>query len=193
MGLLKSENLISVSDYLAGELVSEIKHEYIGGSVHAMAGGKVRHNKAAMNSLGSLNSTLKGKTCQPFGSDMKVRIDLPSQTRFYYPDGMVVCDSLGDDETFQDRPVVVIEVLSDSTRRQDLGEKRDAYKAVPSLCVILIIDPSKVEVIVDRRSENGGFFTERYAALDETIPLLEISADLPLADIYEGISLGAGE
>jgi len=193
MGLPKTEVLISVSDYLEGELISEIKHEYIGGTVHAMAGGKNRHNQVSVNSLVSLGSSLKGKACRPFNSDTKVRIGMPNQIRFYYPDVVVVCDPLGQDLSFQDKPVVVIEVLSDSTRRQDLGEKRDAYKSIPSLCVILIIDPAKVEVIVDRRSENGGFFTEVYTSLSEMIPLPEISTELPLADIYEGISLGEGE
>lgn len=76
MGFLRTERLITVSDYLEGELVSEIKHEYIGGTVHAMAGAKVRHNKAAMNVSLSLGNSLKGKSCQPFGSDMKVRIEI---------------------------------------------------------------------------------------------------------------------
>ena len=107
---------ITIEDYLAGEQVSDVKHEYLGGTVHAMAGASNRHNTITTNSLGSLYGTLRGKPCQPFNSDTKVRIEFPDHTRFYYPDTMVVCDSNTDTDHSQDRPVVIIEVLSDSTR-----------------------------------------------------------------------------
>jgi Uma2 family endonuclease len=187
MALLKTNEIISVEDYLSGELIAETKHEYLGGVVHAMAGAKVGHNRAAGNVFRFLGNSLDGKPCEPFNSDMKVRIELPEQTRFYYPDVMVVCDSLGDDEAYQDKPVVVVEVLSESTRRVDMGEKREAYRAVATLRVILIVDPERPHVTVDRRCANGGFDTEFYTALDQVIPLPEISAELRMADVYAGM------
>ena len=188
MALLNQEGLISVEDYLAGELVSEIKHEYLGGVVHAMFGGKVRHSAASGNVFASFFNSLRGKGCQPFNSDMKVRLYLPTQTRFYYPDLQVICESLDDDASFQDKPVVV-EVLSDSTRRGDLGEKRDAYLAVASLMVLMIIDPARPWVQLDRRSANGGFSQEFYQSLEDVISLPEIECEFPVAEIYEGITL----
>ena len=189
MALLNQEGLISVEDYLAGELVSEIKHEYLGGVVHAMSGGKVRHSAASGNVFASFFNSLRGKGCQPFNSDMKVRLDLLTQTRFYYPDIQVVRESLDDDASFQDKPVVVVEVLSDSTRRVDLGGKRDAYLAVASLKVLMIIDPARPWVQLDRRSANGGFSHEFYQSLEDVISLPEIECELPVAEIYEGITL----
>lgn len=189
MELLKTNGIVSVEEYLSGELVSEIKHEYLGGIVHAMAGGKVRHSKAAVNICRFLGNALEGKPCQPFSRDMKVRIELPEQTRFYYPDAMVVCDSLDDDSTYQDKPVVVIEVLSEFTKRVDMGEKRDAYRAVSTLRVLLLVDPERPYVTVDRRRENGGFDTEVFASLDQIIPLSEVSAEIRMADIYSGIEV----
>ena len=189
MALEKTSELISVEEYLEGELISEVKHEYLSGVVHAMAGGKMRHNKAATNASGSLYSSLKGKTCQPFNSDTKVRIHLPNQVRFYYPDLQVICGSVDEDATFTDRPSVVIEVLSDSTRRIDLGEKRDAYLLIPSLRVLIIIDPAKLSVKVDRRTPHGSFNPEFYDQLEQVIDLPEIDTKLPIADIYQGINL----
>lgn len=189
MALLKTDEIISVEEYLSGELIAETKHEYLGGVVHAMAGGKIRHHRVSGNIYFRLRNALDGKPCEPFNSDMKVRIELPEQTRFYYPDVMVVCDSLDDDESYQDKPVVVVEVLSESTRRVDMGEKREAYRAIFTLRVMLIVDPERPHVTVDRRCPNGGFDTEFYTALDQVIPLPEISAELRMADVYAGLEL----
>lgn len=161
----------------------------LGGVVHAMAGGKIRHNKVSGNVYRFPGNALEGKPCQPFHSDMKVRIELPEQTRFYYPDVMVVCDSLDDDESYQDKPVVIVEVPSASTARVDLGEKRAAYRAVPTLRVLLFIDPDKPHVTVDRRRENGGFDTEYHGNLEEVIPLAEVSGELRMREIYSGLEI----
>lgn len=120
--------LISVEQYLAAEQDAAIRHEYLGGYVYAMAGAKIIHNRITASALVSLGSRLRGKPCEAFNSDVKVRIQLSSHTRFYYPDAMVVCESNPDQQTWQDRPVVIVEVASESTRRVDQGEKREAYQ-----------------------------------------------------------------
>ncbi len=187
MVALEHPELISIGEYLAGEEGSPVKHEYIAGVVHAMAGATNQHNTVALNSLITLGGQLRGKPCQPFNSDTKVRIEFPSHIRFYYPDAMVVCQPNAASDHFQDRPVVVIEVLSDSTRRADLQEKRDAYLTLPSLKVLLLVESEAPLVQVYRRRQEGGFATERYAGLEETIPLPEVDAELPLADLYQRV------
>ncbi|WP_353568746.1 Uma2 family endonuclease [Haloferula sargassicola] len=76
---------ISVDDYLHGEEIAETKHEYIGGEVHAMAGGTRDHSAIAANAIGSLFGLLRGKPCRPFTSDLKVRIDFPDMSAFTIP------------------------------------------------------------------------------------------------------------
>src|SRR5579862_9959104 len=110
MSAAKKLNLISVEDYLGGELVSSIKHEYVAGVVYAMAGARNAHNRIATNSLAALAGRLRGKRCEAFNSDTKVRIELPTHFRFYYPDAMVVCSPNPDDDSFQDEPAVLVEV-----------------------------------------------------------------------------------
>ena len=88
----QTEELVSVEEYLAGELIAETKHEYLGGVIHAMSGSRAGHNRISGNVYRFLGNALEGKPCEPFNSDMKVRIELPEQTRFYYPDVAVVCD-----------------------------------------------------------------------------------------------------
>ena len=185
MTALKQPDFITVHDYLAGEEINGKKHEYLGGTVHAMAGATIRHNNIGTNCLGLLHGQLRGKSCQPFNSDTKVRIEFPDHTRFYYPDAMVVCQSNPQMDHFQNQPVVIIEVLSDSTRRADLGEKRDAYLTIPSLKVLLFVEPDAPSVTLHRRQLEGGFAIERHSGLGAVIPLPEIEASLSLADVYE--------
>lgn len=187
MSAVKQPHFITVHDYLAGEEISSTKHEYLGGTVHAMAGATNQHNSIAVNSLASLHGQLRGKSCQPFNSDTKVRIEFPDHTRFYYPDAMVVCQTNPASDHFQNQPVVIIEILSDSTRRADLGEKRDAYLTIPSLKLLLFVEPDSPAVTLHRRLPEGGFAIERYTGLDATILLPEIDASLSLADLYERV------
>jgi len=140
----------------------------------------------------SLYNQLRGQPCEPFNSDMKVRVQMPSHTRFYYPDGMVVCSPNLPEDPYQDRPVVIAEVISESTRRTDEGEKREAYLTIPTLRVLLLIETDQPRVVAYRRDAEmagsaGGFRSELYAGLEEIVPLDEISAELALRDLYERV------
>ena len=186
MSAAETLNLISVEDYLAGELVSPIKHEYLGGVVHAMEGARNLHNTIAGNVLGSLHARLRGRRCRPFNSDTKIRVLLPTHWRFYYPDVSVIGRPNPLDDSFQDDPAAIFEVLSKATRRIDDGEKKDAYLTIPSLFAYVLVEQESAAVVVYRRTEQG-FVREVYLGLDAILPLAEIEAELPLAEIYEGV------
>jgi Uma2 family endonuclease len=186
MTAAKKLNLISVEDYLAGELVSPIKHEYLGGMVYAMAGSRNLHNVIAGKIFGNLFGRLRGQKCQPFNSDTKIRVRLPNQVRFYYPDVSIICRPNPPDDSFQDEPAAIFEVLSKGTRRTDEGEKKDAYLMVGSLCVYALVEQDAPHVVVFRRTEQG-FVRETYEGLDSVVPLWEIETELPLAEIYDGV------
>ena len=179
-------NLVSERDYLAGEELSSVKHEYVGGSVHAMAGAGNLHNIIALNFAGEFRNRLKGQPCQPFNSDTKVRIRLPTHVRYYYPDALVVCRPNPTSDSFQDEPVVIVEVLSDSTRRIDEGEKRDAYFTIPSLRVYLLVEQDAAVVVAYRRTEQG-FVREVYSGRETILPLPEIQIELPLSEVYDRV------
>lgn len=167
-----------------------MKHEYLGGVVHAMAGASNRHHMIASNFLGALIARFRGKSCQPMNSDTKVRITFPDHTRFYYPDAMVVCQRNPDEDHFQDQPVLVVEVPGDSTRRADLTGKRDAYLTISSLRVLVFVEPDEARVLLYRRSlPQGGFAVEEYAGPEAVIPLPELDTEIPLAELYERVAL----
>ena len=187
MTALKKPDFLTVSEYLAGEEISDTKHEYLDGTVHAMAGATLQHNDIAGNCFAFLHGQLRGKPCQPYNSDTKVRIVFPNRARFYYPDAMVVCQSNPRTDHFQNQPVVIIEVLSDSTRRTDIGEKCAAYLTIPSLKVLLFVEPDAPSVTLHRRQPDGEFGIELHSGIEAVIPLPEIEASLPLADVYERV------
>jgi Uma2 family endonuclease len=180
----------SVEEYLALEEQSLTKSEYIDGWIRAMTGATNRHSCVAINSLVFLANQLKGKRCQPFGSDTKVRIDREGTKRFYYPDVQVVCQSNDPLSVFQDQPVLIIEVLSPSTRRYDLDEKMTAYLTIPSLESYIALEQHQPIAIVMRRA-NGGFLRQTVQGIEETIDLPFLGCSLPMREIYDGIEFTA--
>ena len=190
MSTAKKLDLVSVEDYLAGELNSPLKHEYLGGAVYAMAGARNARNLIATNTVVAVGSRLRGRRCRPFNSDTKIRIQLPGHVRFYYPDVSVVCRPNPQTDSFQDEPAALIEVLSRATRRIDEGEKKDAYLTIPSLGVYLLVEQEAPAVVALRRTAHG-FVREVYQGLDAVIPLPEIEMELPLAEMYDTLDFAA--
>ncbi len=183
---------VSVDQYLTGEVNSAVKHEYVGGAVYAMAGAQNIHNSIAGNLFLAFGTRLRGSKCRPFNSDTKVRVKLRDHVRFYYPDMQVTCHPNPPDDTYQDNPILVVEVLSPSTRRVDEEEKKEAYLSIPTLEVYLLVDSSNREVVIYQRGETG-FQRDILAGEDAKIPLSCLGFDLPIQEIYEGVQLPALE
>jgi len=177
---------VTVDDYLAAEESAFGKSEYVDGWVRAMTGGSVRHSSVKINCSASLVNALKGHRCRPYDSDMKVRVRRAGTARFYYPDLQVVCDSSPSTSAYQDSPVLIIEVLSPSTRSYDLDEKMNAYLQIPSLQCYIVLEQHQPVAIVLRRSE-GGFLRQQIEGIDETIALPFLDCELAMRDIYDRI------
>lgn len=179
-------NLISVEDYLAGELTSPIKHEYVGGVVHAMAGARNIHNLIATNIIVAAGRRLPDGGCRVYNSDTKLRVQVGDQLRFYYADVPIICEPNPPTDTFQDKPAVIFEVLSKSTRRIDMGEKKDAYLTIPSLQAYVLVEQDSALVILYRRTA-AGFAREVHEGLCAAVGLPEIRIELPLSEMYAGV------
>ncbi len=181
------EALLSEQDYLAGEILSEQKHEYLAGVAYAMAGALYEHNVICTNIIVALGSRLRGKPCQALGSDMKVRVETAAGVYHYYPDAMVVCDPAGfaNERHWTDRPAVLFEVLSPSTRRVDESEKPTVYWQIPSLQSYVLIEQDKVQITVRRRGGGGEVLTGR----DTLLILPELDLTIPLGEFFERLAL----
>lgn len=174
---------IDVNDYLLGEQNASRKHEYVEGLIYAMVGASNNHNRIATNATVCLGTQLRGQTCEVFNSDTKVRIQTSRGIRFYYPDCMVVCEPNSGRDSFHDRPVVIVEVHSESTRRYDAVEKRNAYLTIPSLQYYLQVEPDLACVLIDAR-EGNEFQRTVQRALSAVIELTEINCTIPLNELY---------
>ena len=174
---------VSVADYLSGEAVARRKHEYVEGQIYAMVGGRYSHNLIASNVLIELGSQLKGSPCRALNSDSKVRVQSAAGVSFYYPDASVVCGENIRTDVFQDAPAIVVEVLSQSTRRIDEGDKLKAYLKLPSLQVCILLEQDYPAAVIHRRTDSG-FQQEILQGLDAVIDLPTINVRLSLAAIY---------
>ncbi len=187
---LTQPHLVSPEEYLEGELLSPTKHEYLNGLVYATAGAGTDHNRIAMNISIALANRLQGTPCEPFGSDEKVHVQRPGDLRYYYPDVQVVCQAKSSAYGVQECPVVIVEVLSESTRRTDENEKRDAYLTLASLDRYLLVETERPRIVTYARSETG-FRREEFLGLAAAIPLKLLNITLPLTEVYARVTFPA--
>lgn len=171
--------VISEAEYLAGEKISDIKHEYIDGHVYAMSGAHANHNRLTGNIHTAFNIHLKGKPCQPYASDMKVKVG----SKYFYPDVLVDCSDLNG--YFTESPIILVEVLSKSTRRMDETTKRVIYLQIPTLQEYVLIEQDFVKIEVVRKSE--GWQPMRYYLGDE-ITFASIGLTLTVEEIYQRVN-----
>jgi Uma2 family endonuclease len=143
---------IGVDAYLAAEADGEQRHEYIGGQVYGMTGASDRHGMILSNLVAAVRPLVRGRGCQLFASDMKVRLRIAEQDIFYYPDLLLACDPSDREPYYRASPCVIVEVLSESTERIDRREKLLAYTTLASLQDYLLVSQSRREVWHHRRS-----------------------------------------
>jgi len=163
---------ISPEEYLAGELISETKHEYIDGEVYAMTGTSLNHGRIVSNLTRLLGNHLANTPCDVFAADIKV---------FFYPAVIVDCEKNNGDAYVTESPLIIVEVLSKSTRKLDQTLKRLAYQSLPSLREYVLIEQDFVDVEVCRR--NNHWQSEHYY-LGDQVYLTAVDLYLPVETIY---------
>lgn len=182
---------ISIEEYLEKENAATEKSEYYRGEVFAMSGAKVPHNKIVGNLYFSLRKKLEGKSCQLFGSDLRIHIE--SNTLFTYPDISIICGdikTLNDDDMNVLNPTVLIEVLSSSTKNYDRGEKFKLYREIPTLKEYIMVDSESVHVEVFRLNDKQHWELEEYKDLQMNLPIKAVNETIALTDIYEAETIG---
>ena len=178
------DDFISEQEYLAGERNRQKKYELINGEIYMMAGASRKHNLLSKNMLVGFDNQLKQKKspCQVFSSDMKVRIQHNDNVHFYYPDVVIACDDDNDsNDYFTEKPKLIVEVLSSSTRKMDKTMKMQDYIQIPSLEEYILIEQSICEISVLRRANN--WQTSVYF-LGDDITFTSIGVTVAVEDIY---------
>ena len=176
---------LSPEEYLVIERQAEHKSEYVDGAMYAMAGSSERHNLITGNIITELNIQLRKAPCRVYPSDLKVRV--PESRRFFYPDVSVVC---GETEFADDErdvilnPILVVEVLSESTAAFDRGKKFQSYQQIESLQEYLLVAQDEHDVEHYLRQENGHWLYTKVTGLEKAILLPTLKCQLLLSDIY---------
>ena len=149
-----------------------------------MAGASLAHNLITGNCYGLLWSHLRGQPCYPVNNDMLLKT---KEDSFRYPDLMVVCeDDPSSDSYVRENPLLIIEVLSNTTRRKDKTEKRAEYLNLPSVLEYLLIEQDFAEVQVQRRRHH---WQPEYYYLGESFYLESVSLEVKVLDIYERVGI----
>lgn len=184
MTALKLLETITVEEYLEGEKDSPVKHEYVHGRVFAFAGASDAHNGIVVNLVAQFYDAARQKGCRLYTSDMKVKV---LNSRFYYPDIMIVCDKGDTNDYIKERPCLVIEVLSRSTANTDRREKVDAYLSLPTLQAYILVDSQMRRVESFTRTPEG--WREEHLQGDGVVPFACLDTRLEFAQIYRGLEL----
>jgi Uma2 family endonuclease len=168
---------VTYADYLELERNSDEKHEYYGGEIFAMAGGTSEHARLAMGFGGELRNALNraNKPCSVFTSDLRIRVDETDRT--FYPDLSVICGKRQvsiDDTLALTNPVVIVEVLSESTERNDRGEKFRQYRLLPSLEEYVLVNTDSKHIEVFRRTSEGWVLNDARAGEELVLRSLDV-------------------
>lgn len=178
-----ARKLYSEEEYLALERKAEFKSEYFAGEIFMMAGAKERHNLITWNLLSELHSVFKNKPCKAYLSDMRVRV--ADNGLYTYPDISIVCDKaefLDENTDTLLNPIILIEVLSESTESYDRGKKFEFYRTIPSLKEYILVSTTHQKIEKYKRNQNSWILTESETGKPFTIE--SIDCILHLEDVY---------
>jgi len=180
-----AEKLMSLDEFLSWERDQPERYEYAVGVITMMTGGSAAHVTIAMNLAFALRQALRGTGCRPFGSDMRV---IANHT-VRYPDISVTCRPVDDREDSLSDPILIVEVISPSTEREDRGRKKFDYFATPSIRQYAIIEQDTRRI--DLYTRTGASWTDEIVEGDAVLRLTSIGIEVSLDTIYEDTELDA--
>ena len=189
MSTIALQTFLTPEEYITAERKAVIKSEYFSGKMIADSGASLKHNLITMNVTNGLYNQLVEQGCFVFGSDMRVGIG-PGMS-YFYPDVSVVCDTPRFEDDVLDillNPIVVVEVLSQSTEAYDKGEKFRRYQLLESLQEYILISQERVEVERYQRQVEK-WQSQVYNTIEDILKLLSVDAELLLQQIYRSVEI----
>jgi len=184
----------TAKDYLEFERNSETKHEFFNGEIFAMSGAKRNHNKITTNLSGLVWQHLKGKICENYSNDMRVFV--PATGLYTYPDLVVVCgEPQFQDEVFDTllNPVLLIEVLSETTESYDRGKKFQHYRSIESLQEYVLVSQNEPRIEKYVRHGDGFWLLSEAVGIESKIEFASIECEIELREVYDKIDFSSDE
>ena len=183
---------LSPKEYLNNERASDTRHEYLNGQVSPVTGASWAHNQITSNLVVALGNKLAERPCSVYVSDMKVRTQTKETNKYSYPDVVVTCgdESFGDDKNdVLLNPLLIIEVLSESTEAYDRGLKFFHYQLIPSLSDYLLVTQDFCRVEHYQRREDPQWVYSEYHDPQDVVEIATLSCSLTMAEIYRRFGL----
>jgi Uma2 family endonuclease len=180
-----AEKLVSLDEFLAWEREQPERHEFVDGVIRMMTGASGAHVTINVNLTVALRQALRGTGCRPYASDAKVE----ANGTIRYPDIAVICGLIDDRENVFPDPVVIIEIISPSTEREDRGRKRFDYFAAPSIRQYVIVEQDERRVELYTRTETA--WIDEIITGDAVLNLSAVGVEISLDAIYEDTELDA--
>ena len=183
---------MSPEEFLEFERAADEKHEYRDGLIVAMSGARRNHNLIALNVGSGLHGALKNKDCETYMSEMRVFV--PSVRLYTYPDIVVVCGEpkfVDDEFDTLTNPLLLIEILSESTENYDRGQKFKFYRSIESLREYVLISQKSPAIEKYVKHGDGFWMLSEASGLDSRITLEAIDCHLSLADVYDKVNFDA--
>ncbi len=183
-----AKKFISPEEYFAMEEAAEYKSEYYQGEIFAMSGASFNHNLIAMNVSGYLHNLLQDSACFVFTGDMKIQVN--EDSHYTYPDTSIVC---GDVEFAENRndvianPLVIFEILSDSTKDYDRGSKFTAYRNIASLKDYILVDQYSYHVEYFHKNEAGQWSLREFKNMNDMFKISSTDVELSLKTVYHRV------
>lgn len=169
---LRRPTRVTEQEYLAFESASDLRHELVAGVIYGMVGGSDRHNLICTSLVAALHARLS-PPCQVFTAQMKLRVETADDVEFYYPDVFVSCDTADRARLYREKPSLIVEVLSDSTEKDDRHGKFLTYRQIPSLqeYVLIAQDVPQIEIMRRRAAWKPDFVFLEDACVLESVGL----------------------
>jgi len=188
MSVAEQARKLTEAEYLAVERAAEFKSEFFDGEMFAMAGGTRRHSLIGGNLVREFGSKLRGRPCVAYNGDLRVKIEATGLLT--YPDLSVACG----DERFLDSeedtllsPILIAEVLSESTEAYDRGRKFEHYQQIPSLREYLLISQTAPRLEQFIRQPGGDWLLRQAVGLEATLVIPSLETTIALSEIYANV------
>ncbi len=182
MSRCKKLTAIDYPNYLESEQLSPIKHELIDGELFAMTGGSVRHDLIKNNFIAELSQHLKQSPCLVLGSDANLKVRSRRSENGYYPDVMICCDPTDYHELYREKPMIIVEVVSNSSRLTDKTLKKADYFTLPSLQEYVVVEQERKEITIYRRLDDG--WEEEICTQGDAVRLTSIAFTCAIEELY---------
>jgi Uma2 family endonuclease len=173
------------ADYVALELDSPTKHEFLNGEIYAMAGGSEEHSALAAEVLRALGSAVGNGPCRVHTSDLRIYVEATGLATF--PDGSVICGALEQHPPSPKatalNPTVLVEVTSDSSEEYDTGDKVEYYRSIPALRDYVVVSHRERRITVHSRGADGTW-AMRVAISGGRVAVESLKTELSVDEIY---------